>query len=233
MASLYSAGRARFSESGLADAANHGQRRAKLVRRVGRKSAKLIERRLESCEGLVDHRRKPSDFVVLIRDGQAFVQPFGGNAASLRCQMVNRCERPPCQHIATDSGEDDDERKAEHEDDEDFPQLARAAASSDPRDPQHDCASAHQGRARQRPPAYDHSPRSIRTAAARMPPPAPPEATLPTRRTGTPARRWPARRRCPDPRRCPDRDGCRRTMRRGRRWSRVRKPSAVSKSSCS
>jgi len=67
MASLYSAGVRVFAQSNLTNATDHRQRRAQLVRRVGGESAKLLERRFEPCERIVDDRRKPPDFVVLIQ----------------------------------------------------------------------------------------------------------------------------------------------------------------------
>ena len=75
--------RARFAESGLTNTANDGQRRAELVRRVGRKAAQLAERRLEAGEGLVDDRRQPADLVVLIRHRQTLVQTVCGDALRL------------------------------------------------------------------------------------------------------------------------------------------------------
>ena len=65
IASLYSAGVRVSAEPDFADAANHRQRRAQLVRRVGREAAQLVERRFEPRERVVDDRRQPSDLVVL------------------------------------------------------------------------------------------------------------------------------------------------------------------------
>ena len=69
----------------------------------------------------VDHRGQPSNLVVLIGDRQTLVQAFGGDAPRLGRQVINRRQRPPCEHIAADSGQHDDQRKAEHEDAQHFP----------------------------------------------------------------------------------------------------------------
>ena len=66
---------------------------------------------------------KPTNFVVLIRDGQALVQTFGSNAPRLGREMLNRRECPAREHIPADSRQHDDERKPEHEHDQHFPQL--------------------------------------------------------------------------------------------------------------
>jgi hypothetical protein len=61
--------RPRFSESRFTNATDDGQGGAELVRGVGCEAAELLERRLEACEGVVDHGGKPTNFVVLIRHG--------------------------------------------------------------------------------------------------------------------------------------------------------------------
>ena len=121
------------------------------MRRVGCKTTKLVERRLEAGERIVDDSRKPADFVVLIRYGEAFVQPLGGNAPGLGRQMIDGRERPPRQQVPADSSQHHDNRKAEHENDEHFPQLGSQPRFG-PRHSQHDRASANQGGTRKRPP---------------------------------------------------------------------------------
>ena len=81
IASLYSAG-VRVSRSTiLANAADDGQRRPQLVRGIGRESPELVERRFQAREGVVDDRRQPADFVVLVGDRQPLVQAIGGDAS--------------------------------------------------------------------------------------------------------------------------------------------------------
>jgi len=132
-----------FPESGFTNATDDGQRCAELVRGVGREAAELLERRLEACERLVDNRGQPSNFVVLIRHGQALVQAVSRNASRFRRQMIDRRERPPCQHIPADSGQHDHQWEAEREDHEHFPQLL-AQSLFGPGHSQDDRAATHE-----------------------------------------------------------------------------------------
>ena len=137
IASLYSAGVRVSPESDFADAANDGQRRPQLVRRIGGEAAELIERRFEARERVVDDRGQPADLVVRIRHRQPLVQAIGGDAPGLGREMIDRRQRPPREHVPANAGQRDDERKAEHQHDQDFPQLCPQPLLR-PRHSQHD-----------------------------------------------------------------------------------------------
>ena len=51
------------------------------------------------------------------------MQPVRGNAPRLGREMIDRRQCPACEHIAAESRQHDDERKPEHEHDQDLSQL--------------------------------------------------------------------------------------------------------------
>ena len=123
IASWYSAGVRGCPEPDFTNAANDRERRAELVRGIGGESAELIERGFQPRERVVDDGGQPSDLVVLIRHGQALVQPIGRDPPRFRREAVDRRERPPRQHVAADPREQDHQGQAEHQHREDLAEL--------------------------------------------------------------------------------------------------------------
>ena len=114
---------ARFSESLFADAANHRERRAELVRCVRGESAQLVERCFQPGKGLVDDRGEPPYFVSLVRYRQPLMQPVGRDPSGLRGETIDRRQRAAREDVTTDAGKYGDDREPEHEHRQDLPQL--------------------------------------------------------------------------------------------------------------
>ena len=100
------------------------KRRAELMRRVGGKSAQLVERGLEARERVVDDRRRAVRFR---RADSATVRRSCNRSAvmrlGLRRQTIDRRERSAREDVPADAGQDHDQRQTEHEDDQHFPEL--------------------------------------------------------------------------------------------------------------
>ena len=79
---LYAGVVAVLAKPHFADAAHRGEWRAELMRHVGREASHLLERRFQSPERLVEHRRQPPHLVVRIFHGQPIAQPLGGDRAA-------------------------------------------------------------------------------------------------------------------------------------------------------
>ncbi len=221
--------RAGFDQTGFADAANHGERRPQFVRRVGREAAQLVERRLEPRERIVDHGRQAADFVVLIRDGDAFMQALGSHPPGFGRQVIDRRQRPAREEVSAKPARTITSGRPSTSTFSTSESCSRRRSSD--RDTRKTTDVRHQRRAGQRPPAPPAGDNRF-VVCLRTAWPARPAAMPRTRPSGRSDRRSATRRRCRDPRRCRDRGGDRRTMRPAVRRRR-RRPSADSKSSWS
>ena len=98
-------------------------------------------------------RGEAADFVSLVRDLQPFVQAFGRDSLRFRGKMIDRGERATRQQVAADAGKRDDQRQAEHENDQNLGELFTDALLG-PRHPQHHGVTADRDRRGDRAPAF-------------------------------------------------------------------------------
>ena len=101
---LVGAGVAVLAQADFAHAADGRQRRPQLVRHVGRELPHLLERRLQTAEGVVEHRGEPAELVARAVDGEPLVEVGGGDGAGPLGHAVQRRQRPPGQDIAAGAG---------------------------------------------------------------------------------------------------------------------------------
>ena len=99
----------------LAHAANRRQRRPQLVRDIGREPPHLIERRFETTQRFVEHRRQTAHLVLWIGHRQPVGQARRGDRLRAQGHLLDGRERAAGQHVAAQSGDTDGQRQSEHE----------------------------------------------------------------------------------------------------------------------
>ena len=135
-------GTARFAQGDLADRPDCGERRPQLVRHIAREALHLLERLLEPFQGLVEHDGQAPQLVMRMVDGQAIVQPRGGDRLRAHRHPGDRRQRAAGQRVAAEAGGRHAERQAEDQEQRQLAQLL-AHRGVGPRDLDDDGLAAH------------------------------------------------------------------------------------------
>ena len=91
-----------LSQGNFTDGAQSGERCAKFVRSIGRKSFQFSERVLQPLQCLVEHRSKLAELIVRIRIGQPFGQRLRSDLFRLIGHRSDGRERTSCNKIAAE-----------------------------------------------------------------------------------------------------------------------------------
>ena len=104
-----------LAQPDLAHTAHRGQRRAQLVRHVGREPSHLRERRLEAGQHLVEHRGQAAQLVVRVGDRQPLAQAIRRDRMGAFDDAVDGHQRAARERVPAHAGGGHRQRQAEDE----------------------------------------------------------------------------------------------------------------------